>query len=175
MKREAVKTSNLASIGYDAEKMTLDVEFLKGGIYRYYDVPGGKYFSLMSAESVDKYYSAEIMNVYKSDKISTLEFVTDNLTEEEKELLLSHFDSIYECKELTDHEYRIIYLAWLWANGLVFRDEDGMSTIYEKTSDIPASAYEITFEDDMTGGVNLDLTYMYYSLDKIIDLMKWKE
>ncbi len=66
-----------------------------------------------------------------------------------------------------DHEYRIIYLAWLWSNGFVYRDESGMSMIDEKSSDLPLSAFEITFEDEYKGGVNLDLMYSLYSVEKI--------
>lgn len=51
MNRIPVDSSNIASIGYDAEDKTLEVEFNDGGIYRYYDVPPSVHERLMSASS----------------------------------------------------------------------------------------------------------------------------
>lgn len=170
MKREKLKSTNIASAGYDAEKKHMDVEFVKGGLYRYFDVPEDKYRNMMKAESAGKYFAAEIKNTYSSERINTLDHVIDSLSGEQKKKLVEHFDSIYECHELSDHEYRIIYLAWLWANGFVYREENGMSMIDEKNSDLPLSAFEITFEDEYKGGVNLDLMYSLYSVDKIAQI-----
>jgi hypothetical protein len=39
MNREAVTSSNIASIGYDEDSQTLEIEFLNGGLYQYFDVP----------------------------------------------------------------------------------------------------------------------------------------
>lgn len=43
MERQYVSSSNIASIGYDASDMILEVEFLNGAIYQYYDVPQSVY------------------------------------------------------------------------------------------------------------------------------------
>ena len=170
MKREKFNSSNIASAGYDAEKKHMDVEFVKGGLYRYFDVPEDKYRNMMKAESAGKYFAAEIKNTYSSERINTLDHVIDSLSGEQKKKLVEHFDSIYECSELSDHEYRIIYLAWLWANGFVYREENGMSIIDEKNSDLPLNAFEITFEDEKPAGVNLDLFYSLYGIDRIIEI-----
>ncbi len=39
MERYSVASSNIASIGYDEPSQTLEVEFLNGSIYQYYNVP----------------------------------------------------------------------------------------------------------------------------------------
>jgi len=39
MKRQAVESSNLASVGYDVENEILEVEFKHGRVYQYFDVP----------------------------------------------------------------------------------------------------------------------------------------
>ena len=39
MERIPVSSSNIASLGYDAATQTLQVEFLSGSIYQYFDVP----------------------------------------------------------------------------------------------------------------------------------------
>ena len=38
MKREHVESSNIESIGYDVKTQTLEIEFLNGAIYQYFDV-----------------------------------------------------------------------------------------------------------------------------------------
>ncbi|MES2339608.1 MAG: KTSC domain-containing protein [Pseudomonadota bacterium] len=65
MDRQAVSSSNLASIGYDTESETLEVEFLKTGkVYEYYNVPQFMYDRLMSAPSHGVFFNAEIRNAY---------------------------------------------------------------------------------------------------------------
>ncbi len=103
------------------------------------------------------------------------EEIIARLTDELKKSLIVHFNSIYECKELEEHEYKIIYLAWLWANGLVYKGKDGMTTFEESETGVPLTDYEITIEDEVSGGVNLDLMRSYYDLDKLIQLMKWNQ
>ena len=68
MKRTPVNSSNLASVGYDASSQTLEIEFLHGGIYQYYDVPLTVYESLMSASSHGTYFDKSIKKVGYSYK-----------------------------------------------------------------------------------------------------------
>ncbi len=51
MEREKVSSSNLASVGYDESDNTLEVEFLNGTIYQYYEVPKSVFDGLMNAAS----------------------------------------------------------------------------------------------------------------------------
>lgn len=60
MERQYVSSSNIASIGYDASDMILEVEFLNGAIYQYYDVPQSLYDGLMSASSHGSYLDAYV-------------------------------------------------------------------------------------------------------------------
>jgi len=69
MNRKSVESSNLASIGYDAENEILEVEFNHGGIYQYFDVPENVYEQLMNADSHGVYFSANIRNDYQYQKI----------------------------------------------------------------------------------------------------------
>lgn len=69
MKRTPVTSSNLLSIGYDAETNTLEVEFKGGTIYQYFDVPEDEYESLMNAPSHGVYFSANIRDNYDFDKL----------------------------------------------------------------------------------------------------------
>ena len=99
--------------------------------------------------------------------------VISNITPEQKQSLLAHFNEIYECKELTDHEYNMIYLAWMWANDLVYKLDDGWYEFDEDKTGMSIKDYEITFEAEPSGGSNLDLLYDYYNLDKMMKLMDW--
>ena len=60
MDRKYVTSSNIASIGYDSISQTLEVEFLNGSIYQYYDVPEALYEGLMSADSHGKFLAEYI-------------------------------------------------------------------------------------------------------------------
>lgn len=69
MERLSVESSNLASIGYDAESEILEIEFNHGGIYQYFDVPENVYEELMNADSHGVYFSANIRNDYEYQKL----------------------------------------------------------------------------------------------------------
>ena len=60
MERQYVSSSNIASIGFDPDHMILEIEFLNGAVYQYYDVPQSIYDGLMAADSHDKYFAAYI-------------------------------------------------------------------------------------------------------------------
>jgi len=60
MERFAVNSSNLASIGYDEEQSTLEVEFNSGYVYLYYGVSQHHFAALMSSRSVGKYFDRTI-------------------------------------------------------------------------------------------------------------------
>jgi hypothetical protein len=68
MERTAVSSSNLASVGYDADTLTLEVEFLNGTVYQYYDVPEGVFEELLNAGSVGSYFSHNVRNNYPTQK-----------------------------------------------------------------------------------------------------------
>ncbi|MBC7749764.1 MAG: KTSC domain-containing protein [Methylotenera sp.] len=60
MEREYVESSNLKSIGYDANNSTLEVEFSNGAIWQYYDVLESSYYEMKSSSSIGKYFNANI-------------------------------------------------------------------------------------------------------------------
>ena len=60
MERTAVQSSNLASVGYDSTNMTLEIEFLKGGIYQYSNVQSDVHDGLMNAGSKGTYFDQNI-------------------------------------------------------------------------------------------------------------------
>lgn len=68
MERISVSSSNVRSIGYDADSQTLEIEFNHGGVYQYAGVPGGEYDGLMSAGSKGQYFHTNIKNRYPFTK-----------------------------------------------------------------------------------------------------------
>ncbi len=69
MQREPVSSSNIDSIGYDENSQTLEISFLSGGIYQYFDVPASVHEELMSADSKGKYFAANIKGPYRFSKV----------------------------------------------------------------------------------------------------------
>lgn len=67
MDMKPVVSSNISSIGY--ENGTLYVQFHRGGLYSYSDVPRNVYENLMAASSHGKYFAAYIKNVYRYQKL----------------------------------------------------------------------------------------------------------
>lgn len=66
---ESVESSNIAAIGYAAETAVLTIQFIKGGVYEYYDVPSHEHEALMSADSKGTYAHQNIYKVYRQQKI----------------------------------------------------------------------------------------------------------
>lgn len=107
-----------------------------------------------------------------TDIISLKQFI-QGLTDTVKKDIVQHFDSIYLCSALAEHEEKIIYLAYLWREGLILQDGHGMATIDSRVTDVEDMDYELTFEveEGNEGGTNLDVTYEYYQLGDLIELI----
>lgn len=69
MKRKSVESSNIKSIGYNESKRFLEIEFSRGDIYQYLDVPVKEYINLINAESIGKYFWTHIRNIYGYKRI----------------------------------------------------------------------------------------------------------
>jgi hypothetical protein len=60
MERVPVESSNILSIGYNAETATLEVEFHNGSIYQYYNISAELHDGLMKAGSKGTYLDQHI-------------------------------------------------------------------------------------------------------------------
>jgi KTSC domain len=65
MERAAVESSALASVGYDSDAKTLEVEFRTRKLYRYYEVPKRIYEQLMDAPSKGQFFNTRIRNAFR--------------------------------------------------------------------------------------------------------------
>jgi len=64
-----VDSSNIASIGYDPDTQTLQVEFSNGHVYQYFDVPEVVFREFLAAPSKGVYLHAGIKGNYRYARI----------------------------------------------------------------------------------------------------------
>ena len=64
--RQRVESSAIAAVGYSKRQHILEIEFVNGAIYRYFDVPPAVYRELMSSESKARFYDSNIRRHYRS-------------------------------------------------------------------------------------------------------------
>lgn len=67
-----MESTSLASVGYDSASRTLEIEFCKGSIYRYSEVPASIHESLMQASSKGRFFLAEIRDCFPYSRVSGL-------------------------------------------------------------------------------------------------------
>lgn len=69
MERVAVSSSTIASVGYDNANYVLEVEFVGGHIYQYYDVPETVYTEFMGSPSLGSYLNHYVKAQYRFARI----------------------------------------------------------------------------------------------------------
>lgn len=69
MNRTRVTSSNIAEIGYDEATSTLEVAFLNGSVYQYFDVPKQISDGLMQASSHGEYLAQYVKGHYRYSKV----------------------------------------------------------------------------------------------------------
>lgn len=69
MEKTSVTSSNVASVGYDENSATLEIEFKNGATYQYFDVPENVFTELRDADSVGGYLAARIKGTYRYSKV----------------------------------------------------------------------------------------------------------
>lgn len=65
MDRISVQSSNVAEVGYDPGTMTLEVAFLSGSVYQYFDVPEVLFQEMLHSESVGRFLNSQIKENYR--------------------------------------------------------------------------------------------------------------
>ena len=69
MKRDSVSSSNIVSVGYDSASDTLEVEFMSGSVYQYYNVPQLIYDNFVAAPSVGQFFAYQIRNAFPYSRV----------------------------------------------------------------------------------------------------------
>ncbi|QHS54050.1 KTSC domain-containing protein [Mucilaginibacter sp. 14171R-50] len=71
MRRQAVQSSALKSIGYDAEEHILELEFRENGdVWQYANVKPATYKRFLDSESRGNFFSTKIRGKYPEKKVS---------------------------------------------------------------------------------------------------------
>lgn len=60
MNRMPVPSSDITQVGYQEDSETLEIKFLHGGVYQFFNVPPTIFSEFMSAASKEEYYHARI-------------------------------------------------------------------------------------------------------------------
>ena len=66
IEREPVESKALASVGYSKRLRALEIEFRRGGTYRYLGVPPSVHQALLAAESKARFYNTNVRGKYRS-------------------------------------------------------------------------------------------------------------
>ena len=69
MQRQAVSSSNIASVGYDEANSILEVEFINGSVYEYFDVPERVYREFIGSGSLGAYLNSQIRAQYRYQRV----------------------------------------------------------------------------------------------------------
>lgn len=67
--RHPVQSHSIAAVGYSNRLQILEVEFKKGGVYRYTGVPSSVYRRLLASGSKGRFYHLFVRGRYKSIQV----------------------------------------------------------------------------------------------------------
>ena len=70
MNRESVKSSMIASFGFDSSTSTLEIEFKSGAVWQYFKVSKSVYYEMKSASSFGKFFLNSIKDEYDELQVS---------------------------------------------------------------------------------------------------------
>ncbi len=65
IKRTPVKSSNVSSVGYSRPLHALEIEFVRGAVYRFLDVQPRIYRQLLAAESKGRFIAENLRGKYR--------------------------------------------------------------------------------------------------------------
>lgn len=64
-----VRSSNVESVHHDSATNVLHIKFKGGSVYRYEDVPAGKYADMLAAKSIGGFVHANIKGQHKHSMV----------------------------------------------------------------------------------------------------------
>ena len=90
------------------------------------------------------------------------------LSEDQRANILIHFNGVYECTELSESDYNMVWLSWIIGEKLLNVSGDFiMCEMGEVEFDV--EDYEKSYEGDITGGTKIDLLREFYDLDRLYE------
>jgi hypothetical protein len=70
MNRIPVPSTEITQVGYHEDSETLEIKFVQGGVYQFFNVPSKVYDELIHASSVEKYYHSKIGERFPCSRIA---------------------------------------------------------------------------------------------------------
>ena len=65
IKRTPVESSNVASVGYSRHLHALEIQFVRGAVYRFLNVPAGVYRELLASASTGHFIAENLRGKYE--------------------------------------------------------------------------------------------------------------
>lgn len=69
MERAPVDSSAIVSAGYDESRRILELEYVDGDVYQYFDVPKALHQALLGAPSIGQFVNTEIKGTFRYQKL----------------------------------------------------------------------------------------------------------
>ena len=69
MDRDLISSSNVVSAGYDEQNETLEIEFMDGSVYQYYNVGKAVYDQFLAAPSKGQFLAYQIKNAFPYSRV----------------------------------------------------------------------------------------------------------
>ena len=69
MDRAPVTSSAVVSVGYDTVRQILELEFVDGDVYQYYDVPQTTHKALLNAPSIGQFVNTDVKGRFRYTKL----------------------------------------------------------------------------------------------------------
>jgi hypothetical protein len=69
MTRVPLNSSSVAAAGYDPITRTLELEYVSGRVYKYFDVPESTFRALLVAPPVGRYVNAAIRGTFRHEEV----------------------------------------------------------------------------------------------------------
>ena len=66
---QAVESSQINAVGYNSAAQKMRIEFSKGAVYEYSNVPQEVYFTLVSAPSVGRYFAQAVKYSFAYERV----------------------------------------------------------------------------------------------------------
>ena len=72
MQWRPVESKMFTSVAYDAEKRILYLRFTSGDVYRYFEFPSSEYEQFLTADSLGRYFLANIRDCFRYERMAKL-------------------------------------------------------------------------------------------------------
>jgi hypothetical protein len=70
MHRFPIPSAEITQVGYQEDSETLEIQFVKGGVYQFFNVPSTVFNEFMSSPSKEGYYHSRIGERFPCSRVS---------------------------------------------------------------------------------------------------------